>query len=38
MMAKNESTIDLLPLSPLHTMKQTTQVKMMNEGGGGKVA
>ena len=38
MMAKNESAIDLPPLSPLRTMRQTTPVKMMNEGGGGKVA
>ena len=38
MMTKNESAIDLLPLLLLRTMKQTTQAKMMNEGGGGKVA
>ena len=38
MMAKNKSAIDLPPLLPMHTMKQTTQVKMKNEVGGGKVA
>ena len=32
-MTKNESAIDSPPLSPLHTMKQTTQEKMKNEGG-----
>ena len=35
---KNKRDEDLPPLSPLHVMKQTTQVKMKNEGGGGKVA
>ena len=37
-MTKNKSTKDLPQLLPLHTMKQTTQVKMTNEGGGGMVA
>ena len=37
-MTKNESAIDLPLLSPLRVMKQTTQVKMKNEGGGTKVA
>ena len=35
-MTKNESAIDLPPLLPLRIMKQTTEVKMKNEGGGGK--
>ena len=37
-MTKNKSAKDLPQLSPLHTMKQTIQVKMKNEGGGRKVA
>ena len=37
-MTKNESAIDLPPLLPLCVMKLATQVKMKNEGGGGKVA
>ena len=36
-MTKNESTVNSQPLPPQHTMKQTAQVKMKNEGGGGKV-
>ena len=36
-MRREGNISDLLPLSPLLTLRRTILVKMMNENGGGKV-